>query len=198
MLLLRSLVLLLSASLAVWGCEPRDFGNGATACKCTLKHCDSIAPLAKPGHGEVHGYVSSKDGDRLKHYKVKPNGSGPHADISVTIEAHAKTRQKIIGFGGAFTDAAGQNIAALPKELQTKVIDDYYSSDKGIGYTVGRIPIGGSDFSTRGYTYDDHNNDETLGKFALQFEDFHYKLPYLKMATQASAHKTKFFASPWR
>ena len=40
-----------------------------------------------------------------------------------------KTRQAITGFGGAFTDAAGINIASLPKAAQVKLIQAYFASD---------------------------------------------------------------------
>ena len=40
-----------------------------------------------------------------------------------------KTRQAITGFGGAFTDAAGINIASLPKAAQVKLIQAYFATD---------------------------------------------------------------------
>lgn len=44
---------------------------------------------------------------------------------------------------------------------------------------MGRVPIGGTDFSTRPYTYDDDVDsgvDANLTKFALQPEDFKFKV----------------------
>lgn len=44
---------------------------------------------------------------------------------------------------------------------------------------MGRVPIGGTDFSTRPYTYDDlkpGETDPTLAKFALAPEDLNYKV----------------------
>lgn len=46
----------------------------------------------------------------------------------------------------------------------------------GIEFQLGRVPIGGSDFSTRPYSYDDHPNDDNLTMFALQPEDVHFKV----------------------
>ena len=99
---------------------------------------------------------------------VEPNNS------VVTIDRKQKF-QKIVGFGGAFTDAAGINIAKLSKPLQDTLISNYFGQN-GIGYSIGRIPIGGSDFSTRPYSYDDHPNDFTLDTFALQEEDYKFKV----------------------
>lgn len=46
---------------------------------------------------------------------------------------------------------------------------------------MGRVPIGGTDFSTRPYTYDDDvanlgGLDANLTNFALQPEDFKFKV----------------------
>lgn len=92
------------------------------------------------------------------------------------LSTEPKKYQKIIGFGGAFTDASGLNIKALPEKLQQNIINDYFS-DKGIEYTLGRIPIGGSDFSTHPYSYDDtHPEDFEFKHFNLTKEDFDYKV----------------------
>jgi hypothetical protein len=40
---------------------------------------------------------------------------------------------------------------------------------------MGRVPIGGADFSIRPYTYCDQE-DESLESFALQLEDLNYKV----------------------
>lgn len=76
-----------------------------------------------------------------------------------------------------YFETAGINIAKLPKDMQTRLIKDYYGSD-GIEYSLGRVPIGGCDFSTHPYSYDDHPNDDNLTKFSLQPEDIHYKVLY--------------------
>jgi Glycosyl hydrolase family 30 TIM-barrel domain len=52
----------------------------------------------------------------------------------------------------------------------------YFSKD-GIELNFGRVPIGGCDFSTRTYTYDDdHEGDSNLSNFNLTSEDFDYKV----------------------
>lgn len=44
---------------------------------------------------------------------------------------NTKMFQFILGFGGAFTDAAGINIKALPSKLQEHLLMSYFS-EKGI------------------------------------------------------------------
>lgn len=158
------------------GCTHRDYGNGASVCVCNTKHCDDLPQVQKTTKGVVTSFQTSKDGDRFAekklHFSESPIKNS--ANITVTID-HKQKFQKVIGFGGAFTDAAGLNIAKLPKELQERLIKDYFGKN-GIEYTVGRVPIGGSDFSTRPYSYVDHPKDETLSTFALQEEDYKYKV----------------------
>lgn len=85
------------------------------------------------------------------------------------------THQTIFGFGGAFSDSAGYNIAQLPEAAQENLLRAYFSTD-GAEYNLGRVPIGGTDFSIRGYTYADDDSNGTLDGFALQFEDYNYKV----------------------
>lgn len=54
-------------------------------------------------------------------------------------------------------------------------ISQYYGP-QGIGYKFVRTPIGGTDFSTRFYTYDDGTADVTLSRFKLADEDYEYKV----------------------
>lgn len=83
--------------------------------------------------------------------------------------------QEIIGFGGAFTDSTGFNIAALDNDTQNNLLNSYFASN-GIQYNMGRIPIGGTDFSSRGYSYDDGAPDPEVKNFKLQPEDYKYKV----------------------
>ena len=46
----------------------------------------------------------------------------------------------------------------------------------GIEYTLGRVPIGSTDFSTRAYSYDDVPEDLNLHWFSLAREDKMYKV----------------------
>lgn len=83
--------------------------------------------------------------------------------------------QSMIGFGGAFTDSTGISILSLSYESQDILIKSYFAPE-GIGYNLGRIPIGGSDFSTKPYAYDAVEGDVQLEHFALTQEDLEYKV----------------------
>ena len=49
--------------------------------------------------------------------------------------------QTVLGFGGAFTDAAALNSAALSDAAGERLVSSYYSPT-GSQYNIGRINIG--------------------------------------------------------
>jgi hypothetical protein len=51
-----------------------------------------------------------------------------------------------------------------------------YYDPKGLDYNIGRLNMGGCDFSVRGYTYADTEGDILLENFSLQEEDTKYKV----------------------
>lgn len=71
-----------------------------------------------------------------------------------------------------------------------------YFSEDGSKYNFGRVPIGGSDFSLRGYTYDDTHGDVELKNFSIANEDFEYKIPLMKKAMELNP-SIRFLSASW-
>ena len=71
----------------------------------------------------------------------------------------------VLGFGGAFTQASAEVWQQLSHELQQQVIDAYFDGEKGIGYSIGRVPINSCDFSSKVYNFDDTAGDVKLDHF---------------------------------
>jgi len=106
--------------------------------------------------------------------------------------------QTIKGFGGAITDAAGANIYSLSTETTQKILNSYFSPTFGIEYNILRIPLAGTDFSLREYSYADNSTDDfELKNFSLQDEDIKWKIPFTQAAIKMSQKKISLFASPW-
>ena len=61
------------------------------------------------------------------------------------------------------------------ENIVRKIIESYYDP-KGLDYSLGRINMGGCDFSVRKYTYADTEGDVELETFALQDEDNLHKV----------------------
>lgn len=182
-MVLSCLLLPLAAAQVQHGpCSTRDYGKGSVVCVCNATYCDNFPELTERRAYQVEIYESNKAGLRFSKSVHASNGIVPRSTndeviptVNLTVDRNTEY-QTIIGFGGAFTDSAGINIYSLPKDLGQLIIDNYFSPD-GIEYTIGRVPVGGADFSTRPYTYDDdHDGDFDLDHFALQDEDFKYKV----------------------
>ncbi|XP_046737573.1 lysosomal acid glucosylceramidase-like [Diprion similis] len=175
-------------------CVPRDFGNGGTVCVCNATYCDSTRELEIPEKGSFVRYTSSKDGLRLDPTKGAFTNESATADVTLHLDLHT-TFQSIHGFGGAFTDAAGINIKSLRNATAEYILRSYFS-EEGSRYNLGRVPIAGSDFSTREYTYDDYKGDTQLQNFSLTEDDLKYKIPMMQEALRMNPD-LKFLAASW-
>ncbi|KAH7697913.1 O-glycosyl hydrolase family 30 protein, partial [Aphelenchoides avenae] len=115
--------------------------------------------------------------------------------IRVKIDA-SRSYQQIFGFGGAFTDAAGIQLKRLSDAAQEQLLRTYYAQE-GIEYSMGRVPIASTDFSTREYSYLDEPNDFELEAFNLAMEDYELKIPFILRAINLTQGQMRLFASPW-
>ncbi|XP_005104817.1 lysosomal acid glucosylceramidase [Aplysia californica] len=174
-------------------CSLRSVSFEHKVCVCNSSYCDTTPTVEPVPKGQYIVFTTSRNGLRLDKKVLK----AVNVSKSAVFKIDTKTRrQKIIGFGGAFTDAAGINIASLPSDAQKKLISSYFAKD-GIEYTVGRVPMASCDFSTHPYSYDDVAGDLTLSKFALAPEDLKYKIPFIQQAKTLSPNPIRMFASPW-
>ncbi|KAJ8875939.1 hypothetical protein PR048_023847 [Dryococelus australis] len=170
---------LFPASCSADKCVSRDYGHGSTVCVCNSTYCDTVEPTTvdQISGGYVRHYVTSKAGKRLQPMTMKFSSTSDKKSTSNTFKVNHNTRyQKMLGFGGAATDANGLNTYSLTSKAAENLIRSYFAKD-GIGYTFIRVPVAGSDFSTHNYEYtDNHPNDTTLKYFNLTMEDFSYKV----------------------
>ncbi|KAI6239653.1 Glucosylceramidase [Aphelenchoides fujianensis] len=165
-------------------------------CVCNATYCDEITPLGELADGQAALYLTTKEGKRLEKLlmRFQPAERNEQA-VTIRIDPTI-TYQKILGFGGAFTDAFGVNMNRLTPDARNLLLQQYYG-ENGIGYTLGRVPIASCDFSTRIYSYVDQANDFDLATFKLAPEDLQAKIPYLIQALNLTGGELKLFASPW-
>ena len=109
----------------------------------------------------------------------------------------SKTYQKVIGFGGAFTEATSINFFKLPQHIQDKVMQLYFGAD-GIALTLGRIAINSCDFALLSYSFDDIAGDYDMSFFDSEVtHDNAYIIPLIRLAMETSSLPIKIVASPW-
>ena len=132
--------------------------------------------------------------------EMVPMGSAPKSLAVDTSRRH----QEIIGFGGAFTEAAALNWKLLSQDDQKKVISLYFDPPEkgGHGYTLGRVPINSCDFSPESYSFDDVAGDVELEHFdtSVTHDVESGMIPMILAAQEkvvARGEKLNVYASPW-
>jgi glucosylceramidase len=102
--------------------------------------------------------------------------------------------QEILGFGGAFTDAACYTFNRLTADAREQLFHEMFHTS-GMGLSVCRICVGSSDYSQTLYSFDEGNADPELTRFSID-HDREYILPILRQARQANPDLF-LFSSPW-
>ena len=129
-------------------------------------------------------------------HATKPSN---HATLTFDSSSH---HQSILGFGGAFTEAAALNFDALPPSGQEALIEALFGST-GLGYSLGRTHMNSCDFSVASYDFDSEDGDFQLSSFDTSVgHDAASMIPFMKRATEALKASAfgddlKIIASPW-
>jgi glucosylceramidase len=119
--------------------------------------------------------------------------SGTSSGSQLRLDPSAKFQQ-ILGFGGAFTDAACYTFNRLQPAEREKLFHELFHPSE-MGLSMGRICVGSSDYSTKLYSYDEGEPDPDLKRFSID-HDREYILPMLREARQANP-ELFLFSSPW-
>mmetsp|Transcript_48365 Transcript_48365/g.121754 ORF Transcript_48365/g.121754 Transcript_48365/m.121754 type:complete len:509 (-) Transcript_48365:197-1723(-) len=141
-------------------------------------------------------YQTSKGNGDLLAKSVIELKSNPTRSSAAYVLSTSKKFQTILGFGGAFTEAAALTISKLPEGLQEEIVQAYFGP-QGHQYSLGRVPIASCDFSTSSYSYDDVPGDLNLTRFGLNKVDTDLIIPLIKRAMNTSRQDIRIFASPW-
>lgn len=111
------------------------------------------------------------------------------------------THQTIMGFGGAITGAVGYNLHLLPLSSQQRIIETYFSDKTGIGYTMIRMSIGGSDFDEVCWAYNETPEDDlNLSNFTHLDPRQLLSIANIKMAKEVldrEGRQLKISAATW-
>jgi glucosylceramidase len=114
-----------------------------------------------------------------------------NADVTVN---DTTTMQTWEGFGGAFNELGYQNIKLLTQADHDNAMQLLFGVN-GAHFTIGRIPIGASDYAVNRYTEDETANDTMLTNFSIS-TDMNLLIPYIWDALKVNPNM-RFWASPW-
>lgn len=104
--------------------------------------------------------------------------------------------QTMIGFGGAFTEAAAYAVSFLGQHEREQVLRDYFDAEQGNGYRLGRVTVHSCDFSLENYSYMNDRFDTELTTFSVDRDEV-LVLPFIRDANRVAGGQLQFFASPW-
>ena len=169
-------------------------GMAALATGNVAAKAASSLHAATPKVGSISVWVTTDD---QKMQAGSPaswrKASGAANKIAVVIDPEKKF-QEILGFGGAFTDAACYMFNELPPDAREKLFHKLFHPSE-MNLNVCRTCIGASDYSTEAYSYNEGEADPDLQRFSID-HDRAYILPMLREARKVNP-ELFLVSSPW-
>lgn len=149
-------------------------------------------------------YNEGIGGIYMKHYRTKKDSQDRLSLVETKLKqnSHLESividpkdeKQKIIGFGGAFTESSAYNLGRINTSQREKAIKAYFDPKEGLGYTIGRVSIHGCDFSLGSYLYI-NDYDDTLESFNISRDQPIIDL--IKDAEKYAGQNIEILGSPW-
>jgi glucosylceramidase len=145
----------------------------------------------------LRSWLSSRDsGERLAEQPALSWQEGSaSAGPSVFVDPNRRM-QALLGFGGAFTEAAALTWQQLAPAAAEEFLRACFDPLHGHGYTLGRVPMGSSDFGLGNYAHADVAGDFALEHFSIE-RDRRHILPFVRAAQRVAGRPLLLLASPW-
>jgi len=172
----------------------RRFLKTASATAAAIAVSSRVPAWAVAGESSVRVWGS---GGEKRHAALAPltwaDGSGAKAE-AITLHPEA-TKQEILGFGGALTDATCYILGQQTARERQAILHDLFAPG-AMALNVCRTCIGASDYSRNAYSFDESDTpDPELKKFSID-HDKAYILPVLRDARKVNP-ELFLFSSPW-
>ena len=149
-----------------------------------------IQPEPEPVR-EATAFTTSVGGLRLAESKLPL--MRPSTAAAYRVLPTGKTFQTVDGFGLAITQASCYNLLKMSPADRTTFLTEVFDRERGMGSSLIRVCIGGSDFSMAEFTWCD---EPGLEHFAVHPLDEQYLFPILD-EIYAINPAVKIIASPW-
>lgn len=153
-------------------------------------------PTPKPEEGQksevANVYTTTKDMQQL--FKASEAKLIDRTETLSTITLDPSTRyQEMDGFGAAMTWATCYNLLKMSAEDRSKLLNELFNKETGLGISLVRVSVGASDFNTQEYTWCD---EEGLENFKMDYRDAQTVIPVLKEMYKINPD-VRIIASPW-
>jgi glucosylceramidase len=143
----------------------------------------------------IRHFLTARDGNaRLSEQALAAEASDkPLASLWVDSQRQFQT---MLGFGGAFTEAAAVTWQKLSPAARQQVLVDYFSKSAGHGYRLCRVHMNSCDFSLGNYAHVEQLGDTALESFNIE-RDKQALLPFIKAARAVAGDNIDLLVSPW-
>jgi glucosylceramidase len=146
-----------------------------------------------PANSQIAVWVTSDDRKHQAAPALQWKTSGATAADRIQIDPDKKF-QEVLGFGGAFTDAACYTFNRLDPSAREALFHEMFHASQ-MGLSIGRLPVGSSDYATKVYSFDEGDPDPEMKRFSIE-HDREYILPILRQARKVNPDLF-LFSSPW-
>ena len=156
-----------------------------------LSACQGAVRSEPEPVAEATVYTTSAGGLRFAESRVPLMRPGTAAAYRVLL--NGKSFQSVDGFGLAITQASCYNLLKMSPADRTAFLTEVFDRERGMGSSLIRVCIGGSDFSMDEFTWCD---EPGLEHFAVHPLDEQYLFPVLDEIFAINPD-VQIIASPW-
>ncbi len=174
----------------------RVFLKAASATAASLAVSSRIPAWAGAAHasGPVRVWATFRDRRYVQGTPLAWKPVNEVAANAIVLDPTA-TKQEILGFGGALTDATCYVLSQLTESERQPILHDLFAPGE-MSLNVCRTCIGASDYARTAYSFDESSEpDPELKKFSID-HDKAYILPVLRDARKVNP-ELFLFSSPW-
>jgi glucosylceramidase len=141
-------------------------------------------------------FLTARDGGARLTPQAPLSPSGGSTGLPVLTVHRERRFQTMLGFGGAFTEAAAVTWQALGAVESERLLRDYFCPATGHGYTVCRVHMNSCDFALGNYAHVETPGDTELAGFNID-RDRRALLPFIHAALKVAGRPVKLLVSPW-
>ena len=163
----------------------------SAACSCQEKAAGNDTGTDVVDKPSATIYTTSTAGKRME--KTTVTLGKPEEVHSNLLSLNGESFQTVDGFGFAVTQASCYNLLQMSAGDRSAFLEEVFSVDKGIGSSLIRVCIGGSDFSMDEFTWCDTPGIEN---FAVHELDEKYLFPILDEIFKINP-SVRIIGSPW-
>lgn len=153
----------------------------------------SAAVLTAQAQSESGLWFSSTEG-RVWQMKEAVLGEKVIGKPEIVLDKE-QALQTFKGWGTCFNELGWDALNLLSEEEQLKVMQRMFAPDGDLRFTIGRIPVGASDYARGWYSCNETDGDFAMEHFTIE-RDKEAVIPYIKFAQRYNPAMT-FWGSPW-